>query len=301
MTTTDLTRSNGAAPAVPDLPSYEVMEKVLGTGDIASLTAKQRVEYYTNLCRSVGLNPMSRPFEFISFQGKTVPYAKKDCTDQLRMIHSVSLRITERDLSDGMYTVTAHALMPNGRTDESTGVVSIGNLQGEARANAYMKAETKAKRRVTLSICGLGFLDESEVDSVPGAQRVRFDPQSGDMELPKAQPVASPAPQPSPEEQSERTRLSAYIKTLPSADQKAVLSWMKSAFNGRVLKDLNMDEMKRLDKELHREDVSAVPPVTSDNEFHNVVTAKAGIPSDRAEGEGYVSESASPNDDPFDD
>jgi phage tail sheath protein FI len=30
-----------------------------------------------------------------------------------------------------------------------------------------MKAETKAKRRVTLSICGLNMLDESEVESIP--------------------------------------------------------------------------------------------------------------------------------------
>ena len=30
-----------------------------------------------------------------------------------------------------------------------------------------MKAETKAKRRVTLSICGLGVLDETEVENVP--------------------------------------------------------------------------------------------------------------------------------------
>jgi hypothetical protein len=35
-----------------------------------------------------------------------------------------------------------------------------------------MKAETKAKRRVTLSICGLGFLDESELESVRGARVV---------------------------------------------------------------------------------------------------------------------------------
>ena len=35
-----------------------------------------------------------------------------------------------------------------------------------------MKAETKAKRRVTLSICGLGILDESETDTMPGAVTV---------------------------------------------------------------------------------------------------------------------------------
>jgi hypothetical protein len=51
----------------------------------------------------------------------------------------------------------------------STGAVSIVNVNGEARANAMMKAETKAKRRVTLSICGLGMLDETEVESIPEA------------------------------------------------------------------------------------------------------------------------------------
>jgi hypothetical protein len=56
--------------------------------------------------------------------------------------------------------------MPNGRCDESTGAVSVSGLKGEALANAYMKAETKAKRRVTLSILGLNMLDESEVESM---------------------------------------------------------------------------------------------------------------------------------------
>jgi len=51
---------------------------------------------------------------------------------------------------------------------EATGAVDIKGLTGKNLANAFMKAETKAKRRVTLSICGLGFLDESEVeDMVP--------------------------------------------------------------------------------------------------------------------------------------
>jgi hypothetical protein len=47
-----------------------------------------------------------------------------------------------------------------------------------------MKAITKAKRRVTLSISGLGFLDESEVDSVPGARRPPPPPAPNVMEPP---------------------------------------------------------------------------------------------------------------------
>ena len=43
------------------------------------------------------------------------------------------------------------------------------NLKGEALANAMMKAETKAKRRATLSICGLALLDELEVETIPNA------------------------------------------------------------------------------------------------------------------------------------
>jgi hypothetical protein len=40
---------------------------------------------------------------------------------------------------------------------------------GEALEIAFLKAETKSKRRVTLSICGLGMLDETEVETIPGA------------------------------------------------------------------------------------------------------------------------------------
>jgi hypothetical protein len=39
-----------------------------------------------------------------------------------------------------------------------------------------MKAETKSKRRVVLSICGLGFLDESELDTIPRERMERLPP-----------------------------------------------------------------------------------------------------------------------------
>ena len=56
--------------------------------------------------------------------------------------------------------------------DESTGAVTVGDLKGDALANALMKAETKAKRRVTLSIAGLGWLDETELDPIPQSRPV---------------------------------------------------------------------------------------------------------------------------------
>ena len=68
-----------------------------------------------------------------------------------------------------IYIVTARAKDRTGREDESTGAVPLGNLKGDALANALMKAETKSKRRVTLSIAGLGWLDETELETIPSA------------------------------------------------------------------------------------------------------------------------------------
>src|ERR1017187_4731483 len=153
-------------------PSPEIMEKVLLSGNLSELTTPQRLAYYESVCRSLGLNPVTKPFEYITLQGKMVLYAKKDCTDQLRRLYGVSIKILSRDISDGMIIVTAQAKMRNGRQDESVGSVVLPP-NPEAKAIAWMKAETKAKRRVTLSICGLGMSDESELE---------FDPEAADQD-----------------------------------------------------------------------------------------------------------------------
>lgn len=143
------------------------IESALVTGDLSKLTGDQRLSYYNQVCSSLGLNPLTKPFDYITLNGKLTLYAKRDCTDQLRKIHGVSITITSREKIDDLFIVTARAKDKNGREDESTGAVNIAGLKGDALANAFLKSETKAKRRVTLSICGLGMLDESEADSIP--------------------------------------------------------------------------------------------------------------------------------------
>lgn len=146
------------------------IEKVMIQGDLSQLSESDRIAYYSRICESLGLNPLTQPFAYIKLNGKLKLYALREATEQLRRIHNVSVRITSRELvSDSTYVVTAQASLPDGRCDESIGAVSVTSLQGEALANAIMKAETKAKRRVTLSICGLAFLDETEADSIPAA------------------------------------------------------------------------------------------------------------------------------------
>lgn len=173
---------NGTAMAVRDEAPRDIatidltaIERVIVAGDLSKLTPEQRWDYYQGVCRSVGLNPFTKPFEYINLNGKLTLYAVKGATDQLRRVYGVSLGKPEMQLEAGLCIVTITATDGRGRTDTDIGAVNIEGLKGEARANAVMKAITKGKRRVTLSLCGLGMLDETEVETIPGARVTTVD------------------------------------------------------------------------------------------------------------------------------
>lgn len=149
----------------------EIME-MLVQGDISKLTPAGRIQYYRALCDRLGIDPIFQPFSYLVLSGKLVLYANKSCAEQLRKRNGISITISAREGNDDCYVVTAQAKLPDGRTDESIGAVALGNLKGDSLANALMKAETKSKRRVTLSICGLGMLDETEIETIPDARIV---------------------------------------------------------------------------------------------------------------------------------
>ncbi|EJC2345159.1 hypothetical protein MYA81_001602 [Campylobacter coli] len=146
--------------------NFNPYELALVKGDLSKLSDVERASYVKNLCESLGLNMLTKPFEYIVLNGKLTLYANKSATDQLRQIRKVSITKTEVAQVGDIYMVTAYAATPDGRTDCDTGALNIKNLGGDNLANAIMKAITKAKRRVTLSICGLGMLDESELEAI---------------------------------------------------------------------------------------------------------------------------------------
>jgi hypothetical protein len=146
------------------------ISQVLIQGDLSRLTPEQKTAYYLRVCESLTLNPYTKPFGYLKFQdGGEQLYTLKNATDQLRGIHHVSIVALDRQRDGDMITVTAEARLPDGRTDFAIGAVPVKGLFGNALANALMKCETKAKRRVTLSLVGLGWTDESEIETIPGA------------------------------------------------------------------------------------------------------------------------------------
>lgn len=155
---------------MPATVSPDIIESLVLNGDLSKMSGQQKVQYYNQFCKSLGLNPLTQPFEIINLKGKLRMYAKKDATDQLRNIYGVSVTKLEKEQIGDIYMVTATGQNKHGRVDSSIGALTIANLQGENLANAIMKCETKAKRRLTLSLCGLGMLDETEVESAQTVQ-----------------------------------------------------------------------------------------------------------------------------------
>lgn len=165
------------ALAAKEIPTFSdaINKMVLANGDLEKLSEGQRVEFLVGVCEAVGVDPRTQPFAFLKLQGKTVLYARKDCTEQLRARHKITAELVGERIVNEVLLIKARVTQGS-RSDEATGAVNVKGLSGEALANAYMKAETKAKRRATLSFCGLGMLDESEVEILGGKGEGGFVP-----------------------------------------------------------------------------------------------------------------------------
>lgn len=150
--------------------SKDTLAAVILNGDLSRLTPPQKVEYVVSLCRRVGLDPATQPFKLMRLNGKEIAYADRSCAAQLNQLHGLSHQIMGTEKADEVVIVTDRCTGKDGRFTEEIGAVPISGLKGEALTNALMKARTKAMRRATLTHVGLGLLDETETDSIPGAQ-----------------------------------------------------------------------------------------------------------------------------------
>lgn len=153
----------------PTKLDVKVIESIVTKGDLSALDQNQLVSYYNYRCSTVGLDPSAKPFDVLLLNGKKVLYANASATQQLSSVHGLSVTLTNRERVETIYVVSARVTGKDGRITENQGAVDIGGLSGEKLANALMKATTKAIRRTVLAHCGLGMLDETEVETIPGA------------------------------------------------------------------------------------------------------------------------------------
>jgi hypothetical protein len=148
----------------------KIQESIVLRGDLSGLNEGQKKEYYLFRCKQVGLDPAAKPFDLLKLNGKEILYANAGATQQLCAIHKLSTQITHRERIDDIYVVSVRVTASDGRVSENQGAVSVGNAKGDALANAILKATTKAIRRAVLAHCGLGMMDETEVETIPDAR-----------------------------------------------------------------------------------------------------------------------------------
>jgi hypothetical protein len=176
------------------LPSDIVASLVLD-GDLTALSPAQRVAYYVHRCRLLDIDPGEQPFQLIKLDGKLTLYASKTCANALTRNNKLSLEVRSVTYDGPFVTVTARASTLDGRFADDVGIIDLESVDiiggknkwgkdvaGIGRPNGVMKAVSKAKRRAVLALCGLGLLDDSEVDSVRGAQRLQLDVGTGEVE-----------------------------------------------------------------------------------------------------------------------
>lgn len=174
VTTIETTQTAVAKVSQPNFTTTTAVETALVRGDISQLSTEDRIVLYNKTCESLGMNPLTKPFGYVEINGALHLYALKNATDQLRKLYKVNVRVTETKSIGDVYVVRVEVSDATGRVDTDIGAVPIKNLQGANLANALMKAETKAKRRATLSFCSLGMLDESEIETINNARIIQF-------------------------------------------------------------------------------------------------------------------------------
>ena len=134
------------------------LESLVLRGDIGGLSPAQRVQHYMGMCRILGLDPATQPLAYLKLSGKEVLYVTRGATDRLAAMHSLNREIIDGpkviDLAGTklVYAV-CRATLPGGRYETATATLPLTDP-----VNVLMKAETKAKRRATLAILGLGLL-----------------------------------------------------------------------------------------------------------------------------------------------
>jgi hypothetical protein len=166
------------AQRAPDItaPDYEqaagALEHILATGDLLELTPPQRIGHYLALCKSLGLNSLSRPFDWLTLDSRLVLYPNKSCGEQLRRLHQISVKLVRKEQVGDLFVVEVEGRAPNGRSDFASKYVPTTAWDARAQrqvrlappllANAYAKAETGAKRRLIMSMVGLAGLPDTD-------------------------------------------------------------------------------------------------------------------------------------------
>lgn len=166
------TQARATTTEVIDLDSYiedattAFQQAVAANRDTAGLRPEHRGALLNELARALKLNPLTKPVIFLKTgQGESI-YVTRQGADQiaarLRLNRETVVGPEVRDiLGVKVFFCQVRVTAPDGRSEMATATLpAVDVLMG------LMKVETKAKRRATLSIAGLGMLSEEDAEEM---------------------------------------------------------------------------------------------------------------------------------------
>jgi hypothetical protein len=184
-------------PELTDITAYDhdeaasALAHLLATGDVSAFTPAQRVAYYLAYCERLGLESLSRPFDWLTLDGRLVFYPNAGCANQLKRQHQISVYITRKAMTGDLFCVEVEGRTPSGRVEQASKYVPVTGysrergvyrLTGQKLGDAFAKAETGAKRRLIMAMVGLGAAPDLE--EVKQVERVYLDAYGNIIEHP---------------------------------------------------------------------------------------------------------------------
>lgn len=148
----------------------EALKQALAKQDLKGLSEESKMKYLFHLSESLGFNPLTKPFEILSFRGQEKVYPTKSAASQAAANSGLSFEKTDEEMKEvqsgvWLYKVWYRGTLPDGRADEDMGAVPIYQSDDPGtKCDKQMKAVTKAKRRLALSITGIGLDDRPDMD-----------------------------------------------------------------------------------------------------------------------------------------
>lgn len=147
-------------------PPIDIAQRALMRGDLRGLDKDQIASVVATMTERMGVSPALAPIDIIpTREGKLVLYINARGAAELRKRHGISIDSLEPIKTDPDVVVLRCVVSdPDGKRDSAIGACEYDPARPGTIARAWMVAETRAKRRATMSAVGI-FL-EAESDEV---------------------------------------------------------------------------------------------------------------------------------------
>jgi hypothetical protein len=156
-----------SAVAVRDPVGTSIAERLVVNNDLSRLNPQERLQWYQAKCRIYGLDWRLAPFDYLALKTGLKLYLNALGADMLRKSQKISITEAHWEFIEALCVATVVGQTPDGRVDREIGVVSLRGVPPDGLADLPMKALTKAKRRLVISMGAMGTDEDIEMGNPP--------------------------------------------------------------------------------------------------------------------------------------